>query len=267
MEIIERIIEEQNLLDNKILAIRLDSFEADKNLTGLIANQLMSKYQRPVLLLNKVINEEIEVSDIYGTVVTTIPIISWEGSGRGYDKSKFDNLREFLKESGLVMFAEGHANALGVGIYDTFFDSFIEYSNQALAEFDFTPCYKVDFIHNGNNFSGYDVIEIAELKSIWGQGVEEPLIAFENINIHKNNIELMAKDRNPTLKITLPNGTSLIKFKSSNEEYEKLISSSNLGCMTINVVGRCERNIWNGIVKPQIIIEDYEIIGEQEYYF
>ena len=262
MEIIERIIEEQNLLDNKILAIRLDSFEADKNLTGLIANQLMSKYQRPVLLLNKVINYDIEVSDLNGTIINKVPIISWEGSGRGYDKSKFDNLREFLKESGFVTFAEGHANALGVGMYDTFFDSFVEYSNQALAEFDFTPCYKVDFIFNGNNFSGYDIIEIAELKSIWGQGVEEPLVAFEGINVHKDNIVLMSKDKSPTLKITLPNGTSLIKFKSSSEEYEKLISSSNLGCMTINIVGKCERNIWNGTVKPQIIIEDYEITGE-----
>ena len=267
LENIERIIEEQNLLDNKILAIKLDSFEADKNLTGLIANQLMAKYQRPVLLLNKVITEEIEIFDPLGTVITKYPIVSWEGSGRGYDKSKFDNLREFLKESGFVSFAEGHANALGVGIPDTFFDSFVEYSNRELAEFDFTPCYKVDFIYVGNDFSGSDIIEIAELKSIWGQGVEEPLIAFEGINVHKHNITLMSKDKSPTLKITLPNGTSLIKFKSSNEEYEKLISSSNLGCMTINVVGKCERNIWNGIVYPQVIVEDYEIIGEQEYYF
>jgi single-stranded DNA-specific DHH superfamily exonuclease len=53
LENIERIIEEKKLLDNKILAIKLDTFEADKNLTGLIANQLMAKYQRPVLLLNK----------------------------------------------------------------------------------------------------------------------------------------------------------------------------------------------------------------------
>ena len=107
LETIERIIKEKNLLENKILAIKLDSFEADKNLTGLIANQLMAKYQRPVLLLNKVMNEEIEVSDKFGTMVTKYPIISWEGSGRGYDKSKFDNLREFLKESGMVMYAEG----------------------------------------------------------------------------------------------------------------------------------------------------------------
>jgi single-stranded-DNA-specific exonuclease len=38
LENIERIIKEKNLLENKILAIKLDSFEADKNLTGLIAN-------------------------------------------------------------------------------------------------------------------------------------------------------------------------------------------------------------------------------------
>ena len=246
LENIERIIKEQNLLANKILAVKLDSFAADRNLTGLIANQLMGKYQRPVLLLNK--TED-----------------GWEGSGRGYDKSKFDNFREFLNESGLVMYAEGHANAMGVGITDPNFATFMEYSNQALAEFDFTPCYKVDFIFNGNNFRGKDIVEIAELKSLWGQGVGEPLVAIEHINVYGGNVTLMSADRNPTLKITLPNGTSLIKFKSSKEEYEKF--SSSVGCITINVVGKCERNVWNGIVTPQIIIEDYEIVGEQKYYF
>ena len=246
LENIERIIKEQNLLANKILAVKLDSFAADRNLTGLIANQLMGKYQRPVLLLNK--TED-----------------GWEGSGRGYDKSKFDNFREFLNESGLVMYAEGHANAMGVGIADPNFATFMEYSNQALAEFDFTPCYKVDFIFNGNNFRGKDIVEIAELKSLWGQGVGEPLVAIEHINVYSGNVTLMSADRNPTLKITLPNGTSLIKFKSSKEEYEKF--SSSVGCITINVVGKCERNVWNGTVTPQIIIEDYEIIGEQKYYF
>ena len=246
LENIERIIKEKNLLDNKILAIKLDTFAADRNLTGLIANQLMARYQRPVLLLNK--TED-----------------GWEGSGRGYDKSKFDNLREFLKESELVMYAEGHANALGVGIRDIDFKTFVEYSNRELAEFDFTPCYKVDFIFNGSDFRGKDIVEIAELKSLWGQGVDEPFVAIEHINVSAGNIVLMSPDKSPTLKITLPNGTSLIKFKSSQEEYEKLRSET--GCITINVVGKCERNIWNGTVTPQIIIEDYEIVGEQKYYF
>ena len=251
LENIERIIEEQNLLSNKLLVIKLDSFAADRNLTGLIANQLMAKYQRPVLLLNKVVNEDGK--------------ITWEGSGRGYDKSKFDNLREFLNYSGMVMYAEGHANALGVGIEDHLYNEFINYSNKELADFDFTPSYRVDFIFNNDDMNTNSILEIANLKSIWGQGVEEPLIAIERICLHKDSIKLMSADKNPTLKITLPNGMSLIKFRSSNEEYESLCS--DLGCVTINIVGKCERNIWNGMISPQVIIEDYEIVGRSNYYF
>lgn len=158
-----------------------------------------------------------------------------------------------------------HANALGVGIEDTLFNNFINYSNQALENFDFTPCYKVDFILNGNDFKGKDIIEIAELKSIWGQGIDEPYVALENIKVSKDNVVLMSPDKNPTLKITLPNGTSLIKFKSSQAEVDQF--KSDLGCVTITVIGRCERNMWNGIVSPQIIIEDYEITDITQYYF
>jgi len=74
----------------------------------------------------------------------------------------------------------------------------------------------------------------------------------------------MSPDKNPTLKITLSNETSLIKFKSSQEEFEELKTS---GMITLNIVGRCERNIWNGKINPQIIIEDYEIAKKVEYYF
>ena len=158
-----------------------------------------------------------------------------------------------------------HANALGVGITNESFNEFIKYSNQELKDFDFTPCYKVDFIYQGGNFNGNDIVKIAELKSLWGQGIEEPFIAIENINVSKDNITLMSPDKNPTLKITLSNGTSLIKFKSSQEEYEQL--KSETGCITINIVGKCERNVWNGTVKPQIIMEDYNIVKQQKYYF
>ena len=263
LEIVENIIKEKNLLDNKLLVIKLEDVNIDRNLTGLIANQLMAKYQRPVLLLNKVVTEKIYLDK--NNEKTILQEISWEGSGRGYDKSKFDNLREFLNDSGLVMYAEGHANALGIGISEAFFREFIDYSNTALADFDFTPCYKVDFIFNGGDFNGNDIIEIAELKSLWGQGIDEPFIAIENIKVLINNITLMSADKNPTLKIILPNGTSLIKFKSSREEFESLQNGS--GYVKMNVVGKCERNMWNGTVSPQIIIEDYEITEKEDYYF
>ena len=45
-----------------------------------------------------------------------------------------------------------------------------------------------------------DILDIAELKSLWGQGIEEPYIALTNIKITKDNIYLMSPDKNPTLK-------------------------------------------------------------------
>jgi single-stranded-DNA-specific exonuclease len=248
---IEQKIEDEKLLENKILVIKLEpELATNKNLTGLIANVLMAKYQRPVLLLSRCERD--------GKV-------TWEGSGRGYDKSKFNDLRKFLKDSGLVFLAEGHPNALGVGIEDEKIDEFIEYSNCALKDFDFSPCYKVDFIFTASDLRNADIISIADLKSIWGQGLEEPLVAIEHINVTKEKVQLMSRDKNPTLKITLPNGMSLIKFGSSEAEYESLCSES--GCVTINVVGTCGKNEWNGAISPQIMIEDYEIVSTSQYYF
>lgn len=251
LDTVEYIIQQNDLLKNKVLAIKLEpQYATEKNLTGLIANQLMAKYQRPVLLLNKITHSDKSVT--------------WEGSGRNYDKSQFTDFRHFLAESGLVLYAEGHSSAFGSGIADEQFDEFIAYSNEALKQYDFSPCYKVDFIFNGDNFKSKDIIEIAELNSVWGQGVSEPYIALENIKVHKDNVVLMSPDKHPTLKITLPNGTSLIKFKSSQEEYETFLSA---GCYTLNIIGRCAKNVWNGNISAQILIEDYEITGVIQYYF
>lgn len=251
LNIIKRIIEENNLLENKILVIKLKpEFNVDKRIVGLVANKLMAENQRPVLLLNQTEHD----NEIW-----------WEGSGRGYDKSKLTSFKDFLQESGLVEYAEGHANAFGFGIQDKNFNLLIEYANKELADYDFSPHYKVDFIYQDKTLNPDDILEIAGYETLWGQGVDEPKIVIENINVTKDNLKLMSPDQRPTLKITLPNGMSLIKFGSSSEEYESLYSE--LGCVSINVIGRCERNIWNGIISPQINIEQYEIVGRTNYYF
>lgn len=251
LEFIETLIEENNLLDNKILLIQIPvELEVNKNLTGLIANQLMGKYQRPVLLLNQ--------TEIDGE-------IAWAGSGRGYDKSELTDTKEFLTNSGFMVYAQGHPQAMGCSILDTNIQPFLDYSNEKLKDYDFTPCYKVDAVLNANNFNSQDIIRIADLKSVWGQGISEPLLILEHITITKDNLTLMSPDKSPTLKIRLPNGTSLIKFKASQEEFEDLYSAT--GCVIINAVGKCEKNEWNGTITPQIIIEDYEIVNKMAYYF
>ena len=251
LEKIEQIIVNQNLLSNKILIVQLDDLITDRNLTGLIANQLMSEYQRPVLILNKIENED-------GT-------ITWEGSGRGYDKSRLKDFRGFLENNKYVMYAEGHANAFGIGIKDEDISAFITSTNSALDGFDFTPIYNVDFIYKSDELTPEEVIDIAGMKSLWGQGVEEAEIAVEGIKVHKDNIRILSPDKNPTLKIMLPNGINFMKFRSSEEEYDKLYSE--LGYVTINIVGECERNIWNNKISPQVMIKDYEIVDRANYYF
>lgn len=251
LEKIEQIIANQNLLSNKILIVQLDDLITDRNLTGLIANQLMSEYQRPVLILNKIENED-------GT-------ITWEGSGRGYDKSRLKDFRGFLENNKYVMYAEGHANAFGIGIRDEDISAFITSTNSALDGFDFTPIYNVDFIYKLDELTPDEVIDIAGMKSLWGQGVEEAEIAVEGIKVHKDNIRILSPDKNPTLKIMLPNGINFMKFRSSEEEYDKLYSE--LGYVTINIVGECERNIWNNKISPQVMIKDYEIVDRANYYF
>lgn len=261
LDLIEQIIEENRLLDNKILCIQLKA-EQKTNLAGLIANQLKAKLGNPILVLSETFHD---ILDENGNIIGTE--IWWEGSGRGPEVPELEDFRSFCENSGLVEFAQGHPNAFGLGIKDSNIEKFISYSNEVLKSVDFTPSYKVDFIYNAKNIydeAHYDLYNLMEYQNLWGQEVSSPLIVIENITITKDNITLM---KGSTLKITLSGDPdiSIIKFRSSEEEIEALMPKTDLGCVTINVVGVCEKNSFND--KPQIIIKDYEILRRLSYYF
>ena len=244
---IDEMIFADRLLDNKILIIGLaEPTEASRSITGLIANKLMSTYGHPVMLLNKTYDEN-------GDIV-------WSGSGRNNSAMGLDSLQEFAMDSGYFTLAQGHDNALGLSIPDSNMESFIKYSNDKLKDVDFTPIYAVDGEYYADKIDPADILNIANEKRVWGQGVDEPLIAVKNISITKNNINLF----NTTLKITLPDNITRIKFKSSQEEFDSLYPEE--GCSIIDVVGRCARNSgWDD--GPEIIIEDYNIVRKLDYYF
>ena len=92
LDVIKRIIEEQDLLKNKILFIALGKqYATDKNVTGLIANELANKLQRPILILTQSEKDE--------TLL--------EGSARGYEKSELKDFKGFLHDSGYFEYTEG----------------------------------------------------------------------------------------------------------------------------------------------------------------
>ena len=244
---IDEMITWDHLLDNKILIVPLEEpTDSSRSITGLIANKLMSTYGHPVMLLNKTIDEN-------GKVV-------WAGSGRNNPAMGLPSLQQFALDSGYFTLAQGHDNACGIAIPDGNLKAFINYSNEKLKDVDFSPVYAVDGEFYADKIDSADILNIADQKSIWGQGVDEPLIAIKNISITKNNINLFGS----TLKIILPDNIALVKFRSSQEEFDALYPGE--GCNIIEIVGRCMRNSgWDD--GPEIIIEDYNITRKLDYYF
>ena len=268
LEFLENLIEKNNLLDHKVLLFLLEPGQVDRNIAGLIANKFMAKYQRPCCILTKV------TEDNNGEVR-----VSYQGSARGYDKSGITNFKDICEAAPGTMYAQGHQGAFGLGIdlgkYDVNDEGcmemfgepiyqFLQYTDDALKDMASEPVYMVDYIYKGNEVNPENIIDIADLEDLWGKDMDEPFVAIEGLKVTKEMVTLMSPDKKPTLKITLPNKTALIKFGSSQEEYEKFLTD---GYVEINVIGRCNKNVWNGWTTAQIFIEDYEITGSAKYIF
>lgn len=244
-EFVDKLIETNNLLDNKILVVQAPKANGlDTNITGLIGNQTSAKYQHPVLILN----ERNHDGEIW-----------WEGSARGLSDSELTNFKEFLINTGLVEYAEGHPNAFGVGIKDQNIQKFIEFTNEKLKDIDFRPIYWVDFIYKSDTLNPNTILTIGQYNYLWGQSLDKPKIAIEDINITPNNVQVM---KGPSLKFTI-NGIEYIKFKAAEEEI-KLFQDNAI--VNITIVGECDINTWGGIERPQIIIVDYEVNKAIKYY-
>lgn len=239
VERLEAKIFKYDLLENKVLFVRLD--EMDKfpsELNGLIAMQLAAKYKKPTIVAR--LNEQ-----------------GFDrGSARGVDKSELKDFKQFLMDSGYFEYAQGHANAFGVSIDDEKLKEFHDYANRELASYNFGEnSHDVNFIRGANSTDLSNLIlDIGALAHIWGQGNKEPLIYIEPVTIDPKQIFVMGKNKD-TVKISI-NGIDYIKFRAT-DLIEKLQSAPST-CQ-IEMVCKANINEWVGQRKPQMIIEDCEI--------
>lgn len=146
-------------------------------------------------------------------------------------------------------------------------ESFIKKIDLKLADISNEIIYYVDYIYKGFDIDYKDILLISELKPLWGKDFNEALIAIENLKIDNNMITLYRKENGTTLKITLSNKLSIIKFNVSEKEIENLEDLLNKGFIEIKLVGKCNKNNWLGNITSQIIIEDYEIINKGKFLF
>ena len=271
LALLENLIEKNNLLQHKVLLFLLEPGQIDRNIAGLIANKFMAKYQRPCCILTKVTETiepllAIENSNVkWNENHKTYELISYQGSARGYDKSGITNFKDICAETNSIMFAEGHQGAFGLGLYVDEIEEFLNLTDEALKDMSSEPVYWVDFIYNDSNIDAQGIIDIASHDELWGKDMDEPIIAISNVRITKDMVTLMSPEKSPTLKISLPNNISLIKFNSSQDEYEKFISEE--GWIKVDFIGRCNANKYRDHIYPQIIIEDFQIVDSCQYFF
>ena len=231
-------IHKYDLLENRVLFVRLDEDDTfPSELNGLLAMKLSAKFKRP-------------------TIVARLNDQGYNrGSMRGLNQSELVSFKDFLTESGMFEYVQGHDNAAGCSIPNSNLTKFHNWANDALKTIDFGEnCYDVNFERIAADGDLSDIIvDIGNHNGIWGQQNPEPMIHVSDINITMNDVQVMGKNKD-TVKFE-KFGIAYMKFHAKDliEELSKHPS------MKVEVVGRANLNEWGGRVTPQIFIEDIEV--------
>lgn len=226
------IIEESIINDSGILI----AFTGDNEypgVTGLVANKLAAKYDKPVILLNE--KEE-----------------TYTGSGRGHEKTIKD-FRQWCEDSKLVEFAQGHDNAFGISIRKENLEAFKEYTKTVQKR---EVIYEVDIITNKPSKEDCEIVD--KNSRLFGGSVSEPLIGIIGLSVPKRFISAKG-----SLLNIFSWGVTCVQFSHSPEFYEELMNYPEEN-VRLNMVGHYGMNNWNGRKTPQFIIKDIEIVYVDE---
>ena len=243
IELVKGLIEENHMMDHKILLFLLEPGQIKPEIRGLIANKIMARYQRPCCMLTK--TEE-----------------SYQGSARGCDKVGVTEFKDICAETQVCDYTIGHQGAFGLGLPADKIDKFLSSTDEQLKDMPNEPIYYVDYIWDYKDIDGQAIIDIGEMAAYWGKDVDEAIVAVKGIKITKDMLHMMASN---TMKISLPNNINIIKFRTPDKEYDKLYSED--GYVEIDAICKCNINEWNGNRYPQLFLEDYNIIGGCAYVF
>jgi single-stranded-DNA-specific exonuclease len=243
MALLKNKIEKEHLLDNSVIMLLCKPGEVEPNIAGLCANKIQAEYQRPtVILIKSRWNGDKE--DVY------------RGSARNYSQCEIEDFRGVCEDTESVDLAQGHQGAFGLWIKESNLNDFISKTNDYYKDLNLSPTYWVDYNWNLNEINSKTILDLASL-NIFGQEIPEVFIGLKDIPLSESNVTLMSADKHPTIKVQIGD-VSIIKFKSSQEEYEQFIQPNT----KITLIGKPAKNEWMGNVSAQILIDDYELKTE-----
>lgn len=227
--------------DNLIIATldKKQSTKVSPNVTGLIAMELVKEFNKPCLVLRET---EMDGKKVYG------------GSGRNGNFYGLPSLLDFLHQSNLVAYAEGHANAHGAFIEPEKIQPLRDFANSVLNPQIFDDkVFEVDYwFHTGETLNRDMLFAFATCGDIWGNGLPRPVFAFD-FNFNRTEVQVMGANSD-SVKIK-HDGVDFVIFK--NPAVAKKLQELSGG--HIQIVGSPSLNEWMGRQSIQIMIEDIEI--------
>ena len=226
-------VEDQINLDNKIICVKVNKEESE-GMSGLLANSLLGKYQKPSIVYS--INEKNEI--------------------RGSMRANTGDFKDKLQKTGLFVFVAGHQDAAGIQIKEHCLEDIDNKLNEFFKDDTFEKVYSVDFRIPFDEMSFEFIKDICDLKYIYSTNIQEPLIYIENVKVSTQNIKLMGEGKN-TIKIETDE-VDFIRFKSNEEMYSNMVDWKDE--VILNIVGRASINEYNGKLTGQIFVDEWEVL-------
>lgn len=234
--------------DDKVIMVDVSDL-LDGGLTGVVAIKIAEQYNKPCILLKKHFDKKTRMT-VFG------------GSARNIDNSPIDSFKDIVNSTGIVN-GKGHANAFGIvdlSIDDK--EKAISMMNNILKDIEYDSTYRVDFILDIEDIIIPLIIKLSQFEDIICQGINEPMLAVENISLTRDCFEVFGKNED-TISFMV-NDIKYIQFKckNGNQLYDFLQNAwDDNDSITFNIVGKPSINEYNGVRTPQIIIEDVEVIN------
>lgn len=234
--------------DDKVIMVDVTEV-LDSGLTGVVAIKIAEQYNKPCILLKQHYDKKKKKS-VFG------------GSARNIDYSPIDSFKDIINSTGIIN-GKGHANAFG--IVDLPIDDkkkAIDEINTILKDTEYDSTYRVDFILDINHVTIPLILKLSEFEDIICQGIDEPMVAIENISLTRDCFEVFGK-KEDTISFVIDDIKYIqFKCKEGNQLYDFIQDAwSDKDSITFTIVGKPSINEYNGIRTPQVIIEDVAVIS------
>ena len=222
----DKVVDNINIYNNCVVAMIGNE---SKEYTGLLANKLMSKYNKVAFVFRK-----LDPCTLSGSYRSPVDII------------------DLLNNSDLIK-AQGHGCAAGCFLKVSNAKRFVKWFDEQ--QIDMAGAVEVAASIEPSQITHALCQICVDNEGLFGQGCPKPLfhctLTTPQIYVYRN--------RSTTVKL-IQDGIEFIKFFVSNEEASQFEQADG---KSIEVVVSLGLNEYNGQIKPQAVIERYEIVDKK----